>query len=225
MSLSTLKALGVAAGLALAVVALPTSFAQAAITDPTNDFLGTYTGPHNPDLDVVSVNGLYDATTVTLTGVMAGPIGTTPTGLYVWGVDRGAGTARFVGGTPSTGAGVLFDTVIVLNQNLTGSVTRLIEGTNSALAPGAVSIFGNTITVVVPLAFLPTQGFAVPDYGYNLWPRSGAGTAAVISDFAPDASTFKAAAAPEPGTWAMLIVGFGALGLAMRRQRRRVAAG
>ena len=33
-----------------------------------------------------------------------------------------------------------------------------------------------------------------------------------------------AAAVPEPSTWAMMLVGFGALGFAMRRRRRLLAA-
>ena len=33
-----------------------------------------------------------------------------------------------------------------------------------------------------------------------------------------------AAAVPEPSTWAMMLVGFGALGCAMRRRRRLLAA-
>lgn len=33
------------------------------------------------------------------------------------------------------------------------------------------------------------------------------------------------AAVPEPATWAMMLIGFGAMGFAMRRERRRVAGG
>lgn len=35
---------------------------------------------------------------------------------------------------------------------------------------------------------------------------------------------FSASAVPEPSTWAMLLMGFGGIGVALRRQRRNVAA-
>lgn len=37
------------------------------------------------------------------------------------------------------------------------------------------------------------------------------------------AFTAAAAAVPEPGTWAMMLVGFGAIGFSMRRRRRHTA--
>ncbi len=40
----------------------------------------------------------------------------------------------------------------------------------------------------------------------------------MISDFAPDAATFRAIV-PEPATWAMMLAGFGLVGVAMRRRR------
>jgi hypothetical protein len=42
----------------------------------------------------------------------------------------------------------------------------------------------------------------------------------VISDFAPENRTLSAAV-PEPSTWAMLLLGFGFVGGAMRSARRR----
>jgi hypothetical protein len=207
-----------------AVVAAPV--AANTLTDPEGDFLATYIGPQNGDLDVLSVTAEYSGTFVRLSSVHAGAIGTTVGAPHVWGVDRGAGTARFVGGSPSVGAGVLFDSVVVLRADGTGQVTTfpaMGSPTTTPLAAGAIMIDGNMISVMVPRALLPSRGFAVADYGYNLWPRAPGMGNAFISDFAPDDSTFKASFVPEPASWALLIAGFGFVGAAMRRRRSAIA--
>jgi hypothetical protein len=49
------------------------------------------------------------------------------------------------------------------------------------------------------------------------------GNLAVAGNISGNA-TFTAAAVPEPATWAMMLVGFGGIGFAMRRRRRPVLA-
>jgi len=194
------------------------------ITDPAGDFLSTFTGPHNGDMDVLSVGAVDNATQVTLTANLAGPIGTTPGGIYVIGVNRGGGQPLLTFGTPSVGAGVNFDAVIVLNP-AGGSIVNLLLPTAQPPEPlTSVTFSGSTFTAVVPFSLLPTNGFAPSQYLYNLWPRNGLGSNVQISDFAPNASSF-AASAPEPGTWALLLLGFGALGAVSRRRRGRLVAG
>jgi hypothetical protein len=190
--------------------------AIASISDPAGDFLPTYVGPQGGDLDVLSIDVRLNGPNLVLSARLAANIGTTAGALYVWGIDRGQGTARFVGGSPSVGAGVLFDSVLVLLPNGTGNFVDLLNGANSfGLAVGAVSIDGPTIVGTVPIASIPSTGFSVANYGFNLWPRvPGAGNA-FISDFAPDASTVRAVV-PEPAAWALMIVGFGLVGSALR---------
>jgi hypothetical protein len=192
------------------------------ITDPAGDFLSTYTGPRNGDLDVVSAGGFYDGQFLLFTATMNGPIGTTPGAAYVWGLDRGQGTARFVGGTPSVGAGVLFDSVVAINPNGTGRFTDLLNGANSFnLATSDIRITGATVEFRLLASRVPTAGFAGPlDYTWNLWPRSGAGNAA-ISDFAPDASNASISAVPVPPAVVLMAVGF-PLGLLVARRRKAV---
>ena len=85
----------------------------APIADPAGDFLGTYTGPQNGDLDVIASEVIYntDANTLTFNATLNAPINTTANVLLVWGVDRGAGTEQFLAGTPPIGNGVFFDSV------------------------------------------------------------------------------------------------------------------
>jgi hypothetical protein len=217
------SALGMAVAVAASAAALQPARATT-IVDPAGDFLATYSGPHNGDLDVLSVGAVQNGTSVTLTANLNGAIGTTSGGVYVWGVNRGAGAQLLTLGTPSVGAGVSFDAVALLFPNLTGAVVTFTGGVASApvpLATGAITGSGSTITGVIPFSLLPSTGFAPANYLYNLWPRDGLGTNDQIADFAPDASSF-AANVPEPAAWALMILGFGMTGAALRR--RKVAA-
>jgi hypothetical protein len=218
------RAIGAALTLAAATLAAPA--AQAALMDPLNDFLSTYSGPKNGDLDVLSVDARQDGTNVTLTSILDGAIGTTGTGVYIWGVNRGAGTEGLQAGTPPVGAGVFFDAVVVLLPNLTGQVLAFNAAgppTATPLPSGAVTVSGSTLKGVIPFAALPSTGFTSANYLYNLWPRDGLVSNDQISDFAPNASSF-AANVPEPVTWAMMIVGLGMAGAMLRGRRRMTAA-
>ena len=192
------------------------------ITDPVGDFLPTYVASGRPtgaDLDVVAAEVIYHPGShqFEFIGTLAGAIGTTPANqvsgesvLYVWGVDRGAGTERFLAGTPSIGDGVAFDSVVILRPDGTGTVNRIVGGGMTNLATGTVLISGNTISAFLDETLLPSQGKDFSDYTWNLWPRFGAGLNAQISDFSPNevSGAIDAANArvtvPEPSSLALL---------------------
>lgn len=223
MSRSHLRRARLALGLAAAAATLAcASLARATtITDPPGDFIATYTGPTNGNLDLLSVSAVQDGTDVTLSAVLNGAVGTTSGSAYVWGVNRGAGTQGLLAGSPSVGAGVFFDAVILLSGAGTGRVVDINASgppTSINLDPSAITISGDTITAVAPFADLPSRGLTTAAYGYNLWSRSGLTNNAQIADFAPNASDFFASA-PEPATWGLMILGFGAAGAQLRRRR------
>ena len=203
---------------AVASLMLTCSPAQATtITDPTGDFLGTYTGPHDADLDVTLFGVTYDPATATfrLDATLAGAIDTSRPGFYVIGANTGTGTNNF----GSIGApGVLFNQAIVIQK--TGITT--IGGV--AVAGSPTTINGSSFTTFIPLSLLPSTGFSAINYGFNIWPRTAVtgitGTAA-ISDFAPNNSTISSA--PEPATWSIMILGFGIVGAGLRYRRRSLA--
>src|SRR5207302_5257972 len=88
------------------------------ITDSTGDFISSYGGRHNGDLDVVGAEVQFDGVNFYLHAVLNGAVGTSNGAIYVFGFNRGAGTAGFA----SIGInGVLFDRVIVLNNNDTSA--------------------------------------------------------------------------------------------------------
>lgn len=191
------------------------SAAADVISDPTNDFLPSFTGPHNGDLDAVSAQVFFDGANFTFTSTLNGIVGTTPTGLYVWGIDRGAGTVGF----PAIASGVTFDAIFAINPAGTSTVRDLISGTATNIS--AITVSGATVTGVVPASALPSRGLAPTSFLVNLWPRSGAGGNNVIADFAPDNSDAGVTVlTPEPATLGLFsAASVAALALLRRRTR------
>lgn len=203
---------------ALALLAPLASHALDGITDPKGDFIATFAGSHaSTDLDVLAASVFYNASTDTFTlrATLDGNVGSTATGLYVWGVNRGAGVASFANNLGVTG--VRFDRVILLNPNGTGTVAGPGGG---ALPAGSVVVSGHTITASVSGAMLPSTGFTNKlDYTFNLWPRDTAfAGVSAISDFAPNNANFTATPVPEPSTAVLSMLGLAGL-IAWRRRQ------
>lgn len=198
--------------LAFAVVGLSiltSTFAFAQVPDAVGDFLPSYTGIQGGDLDVVLANVQVTPTDFIFSATMNAAIGTTPGALYVFGVDRGVGTPRLAGGTPSLGANIPFDSVLVVTG---AGVATARDLTNGGATPLTAILDGNSLMVHVPFSALPTQGFDLDEYTWNLWPRLGTGSNTQISDFAPDFNNARVTVVPEPGAMALLL-GCGVAGM------------
>ena len=197
--------------------------------DPVGDFLGTFTGPQNGDLDILSGSATFNSDQLFLSSTMNGAIGTTTGSLFLWGVDRGSGTERLItSGPPSVGPpGILLDTVVRFDADGTGRVVTFSTvgaPVTVLLDPSLITISGDTISGQIPRDLLPTTGFAFADYSYIHWSRSLFGSQEFIADLAPDASSITGTFVPEPATWALLLAGFGLAGAVLRRQRRTALA-
>ena len=204
----------------LSLFCLPAGLIAAPIVDPAGDFIDVYTGPENGDLDVRLAEVFLDpaAGTLRFTSTSAADIGTTPTGVFVWGVNRGAGLETFANiGLPN----IIFDAVVVFTAEGGGFVFTLNNNTQTPLDPADITINGPDISGTVPLSLLPSLGFAPPAYTVNLWPRSQPifDQVNVISDFAPDATNAAVTVVPEPATF-----GLSGLMLAMLAYRFRTGA-
>ncbi|MEJ7606684.1 MAG: hypothetical protein WKF37_10540, partial [Bryobacteraceae bacterium] len=162
---------------------------ESQVTDPIGDFLDTYVEPRGADLDVVKTQVLFTGTEFVFSGTMNAPIGTTPQGFYVYGVDRGLGNMRadFAElGLPE----IVFDLVVVVQPPgpIPSIVNDLDSGIATPLPAGNVTVTGNTIVARVPLSMLPSKGLKPEQYMWNLWPRWGGIPMSdpQISDFAPN---------------------------------------
>lgn len=203
-----------------AVLVANAAFA-APFVDPVGDFIPSFVGPHNADLDVLTSEVTLRGSQFVFTARLAGPIGTTAGSLYVLGLDRGAGTSRF----PVIAPGVLFDEVLAVTGAGVATVRDLIAGTATTLSADATTITGDVLSVSFPISLVPSLGLAPSNYTWNLWPRTGAGNDNQISDFAPNNSNVRVtvSAVPEPGTAAMMMIG-SLVYLAARRRNNRSKA-
>lgn len=154
------------------------------VSDPTGDFIPSFDGTRGADLDAKTMEVSYDGTMFDFNATVVGTVGTTAGGVYVWGVNRGSGTARF----GSIATGVLFDLVVIVKPGGISSVRDFNSGTATDLPAGAVTITGSTIDVKVSASLLPPQGFAPEQFTSNFWPRTGLVSNSQIADFAPDNS-------------------------------------
>ena len=177
------------------------------VTDPANDFLPSFAGPHNGDLDVLQVDVTLNGSNFDFMATLNGTVGTTSGAVYVFGLDRGKGTPKFA----NIGhAGVIFDSVFIVKNTGGGMVKDLISNTTTPISD--VTISGAMVSGVVPVTDFPSEGFSPNNYTFNLWPEAGAANPGntEISDFAPDNSMAPVNVTPEPGT--MSLFGIAALG-------------
>ena len=186
-----------------------------AITDPVGDFISTYTGLQNPDVDVISASVAFDGTDYIFNTTMNGDIGLSTGALYVWGFNRGQGTARFSPSIPGT-EDILFDSVVLMRPDSTMTVNRIVGGGSTNFGVGSVSIVGASMSARVAASELPSLGFALDKYTWNLWPRIGSGNNNQISDFAPDNTNAMVEVVPEPATLSIMCLSL----LALRRRKR-----
>lgn len=210
--------------LALAVLAGTTlSSPAAAVLDATGDFLSTYAGPRAPDLDINAAEAFRSVDTFHLISSHVDDPGLTPGSSVTWGINRGAGTPRLFTADLPVGPKVLFDAVVTIQPR--GPITLIVF--NEKAPPTITELddrapFNDTLlAAIIPHDLLPSRGFALADYSFNVWTRAGPGSSG-IADFARD-SNFGVV--PEPASWAMLIVGFGLVGKIARRRVPSVSKG
>lgn len=202
---------------AAALFAFPALLPADLIIDPPGDFLPSYTGPQNGDLDVLQAEVFFDGSSFLFTSTSNAAIGTTPGGVFVWGIDRGAGFATF----PDVAPGVTFDSVVIIVPGGNSFAQALDTMAITPISAADVSISGAFVSARVPVSALPSLGAAPEAYTVNLWPRSELLLIdPVIADFAPDNSNAAVSLIPEPGTSMLLAGALAALALRSRSHRR-----
>jgi hypothetical protein len=115
--------------------------------------------------------------------------------------------------------------VALLFADGSGVVIDLISGAPpTPIAGSDIRIEGNSLSVTLSRALLPSTGFAFRDYAYNLWPRYApagvdAGDNTQISDLAPDGGTITAV--PVPAALGLQLTGAALVAFAGARRARR----
>jgi len=197
----------------------------AVIADAPGDFLSTYTGPHDAGLDVVAHEVTLVGDRLNFFARMDGPIAPTQAigGVYLIGLNRGPGTARFNNVPPAPpviGPNVLFDSILRVNPNGTGQFSNLVGGGTTALDPADINISGDEFTASIPVSLMMASATLPAElWTYNLWPRNGVGSNVQVSDLAPDDGNSPVQVVPEPGS--LTFCGIGALGLLVYRRPRK----
>jgi hypothetical protein len=165
--------------------------------------------------------GVYNfASSAQLTGALTLDYGTDPSSFFVFLIgstlttasassitvlNGGPGSGIFfdVGSSATLGTGTLFAGNILADQSITLNTGASIVCGRAIALNAAVTMDTNVVS-------------------NNCSGTQGAGTDFGSNGFSGD--TAAAGAVPEPSTWAMMLLGFGALGLNMRRRRRTVLA-
>lgn len=220
----TISKLAAAAACSAALLVTGTA---AAAPDPAGDFLATFTGASSGQLDFTEASARFDGTKFDLSLTLAAAPTGSPNVLHVWGINRGAGTARLNAMfDPDLDPSVKWDALAVLFGDGTLRVVTFPQMGPPTITPfaGGAVVSGNSISASVPLMLLPGRGFAPTSYTFQLWSRLRVnpmvdGTNNEIADFGPRLF----AAVPEPASWAMMIAGFGMAGWATRRRNAQPA--
>jgi hypothetical protein len=139
--------------------------------------------------------------------------------------SNGATQSTIVWGQDLTNSGS-FNGSIDFSNNLSGLYSIIVSSSTPGAVVDALSLAGilgtsgtysstgstNSISLLVPFA-------GSGDYRVSFGGTAPPNGAAVTGNL-----TFQIVAVPEPATWTMLVLGFGAVGFVMRRRRRPTMA-
>ena len=116
--------------------------------------------------------------------------------------------------------------VIVPVDGVSGTITSFTPGSGN----DGVFVWDNIVyPTTTPHVDNPGLLFDVGAIEFNIYNSAGASVLGDVianstNNFGGSQGTFNLTAVPEPATWAMMLVGFGGLGMAMRSRRKMATA-
>jgi hypothetical protein len=198
--------LKILAGSALAVVACAATPAAASVTFNTVGSTLSCNGVVNCTGGGSSV--AYNGLTLTYFANLSSTIDPTS--------NINLGALQALGTGPFDLTGLLF--TIMINQTVPGGSGSLPAGTLSGIISQTAS--GATISWVTPSVTINGYMYTVTNNPLSLVPPNScvAGACGLTT------IQGSVAAVPEPATWGLMLLGFGGIGMAMRRRRRPALA-
>jgi hypothetical protein len=138
-----------------------------------------------------------------------------------------------LGGTPNdtydimsgniylTGHAGMQDIEFAFTSGAVGTINFIVSAVNS-LGVAEVPFTFNNVAIGngdTFYAFLASNGESITNLHYSI--NSPPGSITLIKQVRIDLAGQFNSGVPEPGTWAMMLLGFGGIGMALRRSRRR----
>lgn len=189
--------------------------AQAGITMSAVEGSASYAGPFTYDFESAAPITGGAIRTGSFSGLAAQPFGSTGNYWTLGPSDGATGLMNLAGFSAIKAIGFLWGSVDTYNWvdvlGRDGSVLKTFNGVDVAMSPNG----SWTTPVMNPYATITISGADRANIG-GLRFRSD-GNAFEMDNFA-------IGAVPEPATWALFVLGFGALGGAMRRRSRAMVA-
>lgn len=179
------------------------STANAAIITPGSPPPGVFVVTGNPFTGTSPVTATI-GNTPQVGGTVAAPVSFSDSFLFTIGPPGGAligtGSGSIITSTSLQFSATDLDLTSVTVNGVALTITRTAGGLIESSGTSNVNIFGGQLNNITVTGVSRGLG----SYGGNL--------------------TFIPTAVPEPGTWAMMLLGFGAIGFSMRRRRRVTAS-
>ena len=121
--------------------------------------------------------------------------------------------------------GTSFNSSFTFMNTVAGMYNFLVGTSTPGLMFTDVSVAGGgTTSIFAPPPASVIQQFNLPMLADTAYTVTIAGTSPVAAGGISGNVTITNAAVPEPATWALMILGFGAVGMVLRRRRRPVLA-
>ena len=155
--------------------------------------LNSFTGPHYDYQAIVAAGVvLLPKQTLELGAILRGPNRSPNPAYYVFGINRGSGTA--VGPYFAARPGITPDALVTItagsnNASWSGTITDLESGSVATINPSQIQLNGSTVRVFVNTSQLPSTGFATKHYHFAFWTQLQTGKDfGTVGSIAPDAT-------------------------------------
>ncbi len=156
-------------------------------------------------------------------------LGTTPTDMN-WGFIAADGLGGLPGTILAAGTDIVGSTTVLGTDNLFGTTYNITKGSFNvgtvALGPGTyyVALQGISSDFNTFLGFGAAASGAAETFDGGLTWQQNYELASWLGGPTDSVAVGLFGAVPEPGTWALMLIGIGGLGAALRRQRKAAVA-